>query len=341
MMYKQKMVFTRTIPAPARLLAASLTCGLLLSATAAAATPMRPETRAALVALRDAVRAWAPICANGALGLTQPPECKQGDMLEYAGMACLAGDRARCEDVRRSQGPDGRFWRNPTAAAEQREPDGKNSFSRDMLMGVFDYALVTRDRAAMERFVSYIRSHKNRMCPDATDNRCRLVPSTWGLVSLVLKNLGARRPAWMKLAEKTVDVDVLAAAATAPKGYMMELIAHHLLVRRALGQDTAAMRWAAKKIARRQPLNPLFRFLSEGATEEAAALAREICPPQKGRLAHDFFFQRELRRDGSGQIVVIRDWKDPVPPPARDVASGHDCLIVLNLLLGGGPASRR
>jgi hypothetical protein len=36
--------------------------------------------------------------------------------------------------------------------------------------------------------------------------------------------------------------------------------------------------------------------------------------------------------------VVIRDWKDPVPPLARDVASGHDCLIVLNFLLGGGLA---
>src|SRR2546422_761184 len=83
--------------------------------------------------LRDAVRGRAPICANGALGLTQMPECKQGDMLEYAGMSCLAGERARCDDVKRSQGADGRFWRNPTAAAAGREEgDGKDSFSRDM-----------------------------------------------------------------------------------------------------------------------------------------------------------------------------------------------------------------
>jgi len=302
-----------------------------LIAAPAAATPMRPETRAELVKLRDAIRGWAPICANGALGLTQPPQCKQGDMLEYAGMSCLAGERARCEDVRRSQTADGRFWRNPTYAADGR--DTGDSFSRDMLMGVFDYIIVTGDRGAFERFLAYLKKHRNRMCPDASDNRCRLVPSTWGLVSYVEKKVGLRRKFLHRVAEKTVDLDVFLSGLTAPKGYFMELVAHHILVRRALGQNTAAMRDAAKRIAQRQPLNPLFRYLHEGATEEAAALAKETCPAEKGRLAHDIFFQRELKRDASGQIVVIRDWKDPVPPPARDVASGHDCLIVLNLLL--------
>jgi hypothetical protein len=315
--------------------ALSLAFAAVLPANAGAATPMKAETRAALVQLRDAVRTWAPMCANGAMGLTQMPECKQGDMLEYAGMSCLAGERERCEDVRRSQSADGRFWRNPASAAAGKEPDGKNSFSRDMLMGVFDYVIVTGDKAAFERFISYVRSHRNRMCPDATDNRCRLVPSTWGLVSLVAKRVGMKRPLWMKMAERTLDIDLTASAASAPKGYMMELVAHHILVRRALGQNTRAMRWAANRIAKRQPLNPLFRFLAEGPSEEAANLARETCGPQKGALAHDFFFQRELRRNAAGQIVVIRDWKDAVPPLARDVASGHDCLIVLNFLLGG------
>jgi hypothetical protein len=298
------------------------------------ATPIKPATRAALAARRNAVRGWAPICSNGALGLNQPPECAQGDMLEYSGMSCLMGEAARCDDVKRSQSADGRFWRNPTTAKTQVEPgDGKNSFSRDMLMGVFDYLIRSNDKAAMERFLAYLHAHKNRMCPDATDNRCRLVPSTWGLVGFVAKKIGVPVNSWVKLAEKTVDVDVFLASETAPKGYMMELIAHHIMLRRALGQNTAAMKSAAKRLAGRQPLNPLFRTLDEGPTEEAAALALEICPAQKGKLAHDIFFQRELERDASGAIVVLRDWHEPVPPKASDVASGHDCMIVLDALL--------
>ena len=307
---------------------------LALAAPQASASPIKPETRAALVTLRNAVRAWAPICSNGALGLNQPPECAQGDMLEYSGMSCLVGEAARCNDVKRSQSADGRFWRNPTTAQTQVEPgDGKNSFSRDMLMGVFDYVIRSGDKAAFERFLSYLHAHHNRMCPDATDNRCRLVPSTWGLVGFVAKKVGAHTNLWVKIAEKTVDLDVWLSSVTAPKGYMMELIAHHIMTRRALGQDSRAMKQAARRLAERQPLNPLFRALHEGPSEEAAQLAREICQPQKGRLAHDIFFQRELQRDASGTIVVIRDWHEPVPPPAKDVASGHDCMVVLDVLL--------
>src|SRR5947208_3575384 len=52
--------------------------------------------------------------------------------------------------------------------------------------------------------------------------------------------------------------------------------------------------------------------------------------------------RRRIRRLAPGSAATrapsgagsFRDWHDPVPPPARDVASGRDCLIVLNLLLG-------
>jgi hypothetical protein len=111
------------------------------------------------------------------------------------------------------------------------------------------------------------------------------------------------------------------------------LVAHHILVRRLLGQNTAVMKQAAKHIAKKQPLNPLFVYLHDGATEEAAKLTMEICKPGKGAQANDVFFQRELKRNAAGEIVVIRDWGEPVPPLARDVANGHDCLIVLNHLL--------
>ena len=141
-------------------LGAAVALAMALLGPAAGATPMSAQTRQALSELRDAVRKWAPICSNGAMGLNQPPQCAQGDMLEYAGMACASGDKARCEDVKRSQSADGRFWRNPVKAPQG---DMKNSFSRDMLMGVFDYVITTRDRAAFERFYDYLRHHKRKM----------------------------------------------------------------------------------------------------------------------------------------------------------------------------------
>ncbi len=312
------------------LLPVALLAALLL-AGAARATPLSPGTRAALVELRDAVLKWAPICDN-ALATRPPPACTQGDMLEYSGMSCAAGERARCEDVKRSQGATNRFWRNPTEARNQKSPGG-NSFSRDMLMGVFDYALVTNDKASFDRYYQYLRAHHNKMCDDATDNRCHLIPGTWGIFGMVMKKLGIKRPILIEASQKTVDADLLLSANTVPAGYQMELVAHHVMVRRLLGQNTAAMREAVKHIAKKQPLNPLFVFLHDGPTEEAASLAREICSPQPGALTDDVFFQRKLERNAAGKIVVIRDWKEPVPPLARDVANGHDCLIVLNSIL--------
>ena len=36
----------------------------------------------------------------------------------------------------------------------------------------------------------------------------------------------------------------------------------------------------------------------------------------------------------AGEIVVIRDWGAPVLPKASEVANVHDCLVVLDQILG-------
>ncbi len=63
-------------------------------------------------------------------------------------------------------------------------------------------------------------------------------------------------------------------------------------------------------------LNPLFVYLHDGPTEEAAKLTQEICKPTRGSMASDIFFRRGLKRDSVGVMVVIRDFHDPVPPAA-------------------------
>jgi hypothetical protein len=150
---------------------------------------------------------------------------------------------------------------------------------------------------------------------------------------MVMKKLGVRRPFLIEMAQATVDADLFTAANTVPAGYQMELVAHHVMVRRLMGQNTGAMREAAKHIAKKQPLNPLFLWLHDGPTEEAAQLALQTCADHMGYKSGDIFFQRRLERNAQGEIVVIRDWHEPVPLPAKEIASGHDCMIVLSALL--------
>ncbi|MBS2023762.1 MAG: hypothetical protein JST92_15265 [Deltaproteobacteria bacterium] len=302
-------------------------CAVLSLAPAVRAEPLTPASRQKLLQLRQAIRGWAPLC-NGFLA--QSLGCEQGDMLEYAGLSCLSGEHARCNDARLSQTADGRFFRNPIYA---RNGDAIDSFSRDMLMGVFDYVLATGDKDSLERFYKWIRSDHDKLCPKASDNRCNMVPGGWGLYGMVMKHVGLKVPLLLAAAEATVDIDLASGALTVPPGYRMELVAHHIITRRKMGMNTVVMRDAAKKIAKKQPLNPLFVVLDEGPTEHVAQLTMEICKPTRGAQVNDTFFQRELRRNDKGEIVVIRDWQEPVPPRASDVANGHDCLMVIDQIL--------
>ena len=68
-------------------------------------------------------------------------------------------------------------------------------------------------------------------------------------MGFVAQKVGVPVNVWVKLGEHTVDVDVWLASETAPKGFMMELIAHHIMLRRALGQNSLAMKSAASPLS--------------------------------------------------------------------------------------------
>src|SRR5688572_19190828 len=127
------------------------TLAIALLSASALADPILPETRARLHALRDSARTWAPLCEDGPLG---DGECPYADMTLFSGLDCLAGETARCEDVRRAQGSDGRWWRSP----EQVDSGRENSFSRDQTLGLLAYFLATNDKVGAERWLAWVNN---------------------------------------------------------------------------------------------------------------------------------------------------------------------------------------
>ena len=290
------------------------------------ADSLAPEVRAEMTARRDQIRTWAPTC-DGALANDR--NCGQGDMLEYAGLLCLSGETARCEDVRRSQGSDGKFWRAPQFVGVEEYP---GSFSRDMLMGALDYLVATKDIVSAVKYIDYLNSHHGRLCAVSTENECSIFTPNWGMMGRVFKSLGIPRLGRMKLWNLTVGPDLLMEALTVPKGFPMELVAHNLILLKKMGYDTEPMRGAAQHLAQRQPENPLFEVLAHGASAHAIELTRSICPGAPSKYAEDIFWQRELIRNDAGEIELVRDWGLP-HTLARETANGHDCLLLINLLL--------
>lgn len=292
------------------------------------ATPLSADTRAKLVELRAQVESWAPLCENV---LSTDRNCTQHDSLKFSGLRCLTGDLERCNDIRDAQDESGRWWRAPTLIGETHE----NSFSRDTLMGLMYYFVVTQDVQAMDRWLAYLKKHKNKMCDDAADNRCNLVPSSWAMLGKIRKHLGAHRTFKMKIWNWLVPIELKISAATAPKGFPMLLIADNLFLLRAMGINKKWVRKTARKLLKRQPHNPMFHYLVHGSTEELGQQILEACPSTESEKMDDVYWQRELDRNASGELIIIRDDWGPGKTriPVRQMANGHDCLIALNLAI--------
>ena len=156
---------------------------LFVSVNFASATPLTPETKLKLEVLRAAIDTWAPMC-EGAMSLNR--DCYQGDLIEYSGYRCATGDLERCNDIKQAQDVDGRFWRAHRLIGKT----DSDSFSRDMFMGLMFYYTTTKDVASLKKWLDYLYSHHSKMCDDANDNRCTLMPSTWGMLGLQMEHQG-------------------------------------------------------------------------------------------------------------------------------------------------------
>jgi hypothetical protein len=272
----------------------------------------------------------APLCQ----GWPSKDDCDDGDTTLFNGLLCGSGEMIGCQAVAAAQGADGRFWRSP------RRKDGNlgqpNSFSRDMTLGVLVYLATTHDTDSAKRWLSWIVANdqctlKNpftggctirapyRVCTDDTDGRCTLMPAEWALMGRVWSGLGLPLHSEMtRWAGWDNDLETLFTDFTDP-GYALHLKAVAIFVRQKLAISAGWRQTNASTLVSKQPLNPFFLYLRDGATDDVANLVLTECP-QPGSTAPRTQWAWERSDDGQAWLQSM-DW---------------DCIFMANLLLGAG-----
>jgi hypothetical protein len=235
-----------------------------------------------------------------------------GDSLLWSGLLCLSGEDDFCQAIPFFQDVHGRFWRHPSRINVEKG----DSFSRDMALGALAYILKTRDVAIMDSWMTYIADHNGKLCPDDSDRRCTVTPKLYGLFYLVAREIGSNIiTPHMRLGVIADDTTALIEAKTAPSGYPLHLIAVQILIKQKLGVDNFVTNSVLDVLIEREPHNPFFRFLREGASGKVLSDFNKIYPELPPKRLNQWLFQRA--------------WSDR----AWLQAVGYDLVFFINLLL--------
>ena len=284
--------------------------------------------------------------------------CHQGDMVCFAGLSCLAarlaGDDeyadARADDVRRAQSSSGQWFRGPMWV--DKEYPG-NDFSRDQTRGIFAYLLAdgyvsqgpakyARAVLSAERWMQWVASNDDRICLD--DSRtCELTVGTHNMMYNTFRELGIipgpqlpivrklYRSRWYYGLPFLAEIRTLTLDETfRDKWYPRHLKANTLLMYRVLNMDPMthkkksrhmARLWgkAARRIYKGDPMNPLYRLLYEGVTEDLViGVLETFTHSTKPRVDLDY-------RDWG--------WQRHTEERAWERSDGHDQIYLINLIL--------
>lgn len=253
-------------------------------------SPIPPSLEQELSARVEAAEKWAIRDANGA-----PTKVKAdgspdtGDALLWAGILCSSNPakfQASCEQVKASQGADGRIWRHPSRV----EVDLVNSFSRDMAIGLLLYVQATQDVTFLQKWVDYVVEN-GQACTEATDNRCEMTTIIWSLAKLAAPEINLHGK--QVLSPKQVLAVLYAAATGGESGYPLHLIAQQLILLKRAGESGAVL-WqeTAKALYKRDSSNALFAYLA-GRLDSATLLMLEQLPAKRPSGASQWSFERE------------------------------------------------
>jgi hypothetical protein len=281
-----------------------------------------------LAARRAGWLAWAPRCE----GWPSKPACEDGDTTLFNGLLCAAGEPIGCAAVKAAQDGDGRFWRSP-----RRTPGnlgGPKSFSRDMTMGVLLYLATTGDAAAAQQWLAWIDDHRpctlkkpwgggclvrgpHRVCTDDVNATCTITPGLWALMGKVWDRLGLNRNAEMKLWSGTdTELAALEATFTEP-GYQLHLKGVAIFLKEKLDVQRTWRIETAAALVEKQPENPFFRYLAEGASPELIDDLLARCPAAPPASPDQWAWER-----ADAQAA----WLDSM---------GWDCVFLVDLLQAG------
>jgi len=255
--------------------------------------------------LSDKARPWC----NARLGFpakrgTEPSS--QGDCVLFSALLTFAGIEEARGYVPACIAPDGRPVRSPDLVDLPSETDG---FSKDMLLGVLLWTLVTQDPAPLDRLIGYI-NRTGCLCEKASDRRCTLTPQMTYLTNKVAASVGCAArlkgdwlPGWLFSA-----LEVASALAT-PLGYQCHLISVKSLIVRLLGKESQFLGQSSgvpRILADRDSANPWFLFLA-GRHDQAAqtVLSMNVQPGRGHQWAWERDSKEQAWHDSMGWDIVF------------------------------------
>lgn len=272
-----------------------------------------PEQRAALLDLQSDIRSWARGCSEGiACGTHADGRVDDGDSMLWAGLLCLSGEQDQCDAVKASIDVDDTLCRNPDCSRD------KNSSSRDMLLGFLAYLAKTRDHTNGMRVHDAIVSNDYKICDDATDNRCDFnhpqYDAGWNLWYQIWKKSGFKPSADMEKGSLLGETITSLQSVFAPEGYQLHLVASELWIHQEINDWNILLQNAADQVLNRQPNNPFYEYVANGATSRAASLVLQKCPRIQPAEPLDWAWRR---------TEIEQAWTR---------SKGWDCIFMINLL---------
>lgn len=229
----------------------------------------------------------------------------QGDCVLFNALLTFAGLSEATGYVPACIAEDGRPVRSPDLVDLPPETDG---FSKDMLLGVLLWTLVTRNPAPLERLIGYVNK-TGCLCPKSSDRRCTLTPQMTYLTNKVAKAVGCDSrlksdwmPGWLFAALE------IASALVTPLGYQCHLLSVKALICKLLGQSSKVV---PDILARRDSGNPWFLYLAGDSDRAAMTLLSQQVEPGQG---HQWSWERDSKE---------KAWHDSM---------GWDVLFLTNLL---------
>ncbi|MBX3350310.1 MAG: hypothetical protein KF747_16435 [Nitrospira sp.] len=265
--------------------------------------------------LSQAMRLWeqyAPFCA-AADGSTAPSKesCDDGDTTLFNGLLCAAGDARGCDAVRRAQDPEtGRWFRSPRLQQSQHTSTGA-SLSPDMALGIQLYLVSTNDIEGAYKWLKHIddtvpckirkpfsgscwiRSIP-QFCPDSEN--CMMRPGDAEILGHTVDYLhqkgmpplphgslrgylGTFGSTWLN------DYN----AHTNKLGYSLHLVAVEAFLLKRMGHTNSEVQIQIEKLNHRDPGNPFFEYLRDGATSHVREIILNACPRDTESLPGKYF----------------------------------------------------
>lgn len=236
---------------------------------------------------------------------------EDGDSMLWAGLLLASGEKDQADAIRACQDVVGQMYRAPSRVGTK----DKNSFSRDMATGL-TLAAASDEKLRKGAYTDWIRYTLDNGCQacEEHDGRCLMTPGIYWWAHA----LGIKVPFYYRLTTFINRLYMWVACYVNPTGYQLHLAGVSLLIQKKLGQWGVLEKLGAKRLAKRQPQNAFFQWLS-GDVEKAAFLLEEV--------------KWYIENEGQGHMHQW-GWERDDEEKAWQDSCGHDVVFIENLLRG-------